>query len=276
MIGAMPAALTGGHGALATCVTSSTGRLVCTSTTGLGAAFFVFLILEIAILVVSIVAAVQIVTKAGYSGWWVLTAIVPILNIVMFLVFAFSDWPVRRELAGLRSPWGSPGGGAYGSPPGSWGGPGPWGGGAAAPWSTSDPLRPDRRRARRDLRGPAGDVRTDRLGAGRGEPRAVRPGVELPGRGGSFPVGRGGPVVVSGPGWGAVPHVVDPTGATRLGPGRLVPDPRRPPPLLGRRGVDRPLRVTGGPGWARGGRRARRSRRTACPGRQRRARPSGC
>lgn len=142
MIGAMPAALTGGHGTLATCVTSSTGRLVCTSTTGLGAAFFVFLILEIAILVVSIVAAVQIVTKAGYSGWWVLTAIVPILNIVMFLVFAFSDWPVRRELAGLRSPWGSPGGGAYGSPPGSWGGPGPWGGGAAAPWSTSDPYAP--------------------------------------------------------------------------------------------------------------------------------------
>jgi uncharacterized membrane protein len=38
---------------------------------------------------------VRIVQKAGYTGWWVLVLIIPILNLIMFLIFAFSDWPMR-------------------------------------------------------------------------------------------------------------------------------------------------------------------------------------
>lgn len=52
-----------------------------------------------AITVLMLIGSVAIVRKAGYSGWWVLTGFVPMLNIVMFLVFAFSDWPVSRATA---------------------------------------------------------------------------------------------------------------------------------------------------------------------------------
>lgn len=56
-----------------------------------------------AIWVVMLLAYVSIIRRAGYSGWWVLIGLVPIANIVMFLVFAFKEWPVQRELAQLRS-----------------------------------------------------------------------------------------------------------------------------------------------------------------------------
>jgi hypothetical protein len=57
----------------------------------------------IGFLVLYIAAFVKIISKAGYSGWWVLVGIVPILNVIMFFVFAFSDWPVLQELRQLRS-----------------------------------------------------------------------------------------------------------------------------------------------------------------------------
>lgn len=59
-------------------------------------------IVGIAAWVVMLLAYVSIIRRAGYSGWWVLIGLVPIANIVMFLVFAFKEWPVQRELAQLR------------------------------------------------------------------------------------------------------------------------------------------------------------------------------
>src|SRR5271165_7166823 len=82
-----------------------------------GAAGGVFVIFWLAGVVASIVAGVKILTKAGYSGWWILICLVPIVNFVMFLVFAFSDWPSLQNR-----------GGGYGPPPG--GGP---------TWSASSP-----------------------------------------------------------------------------------------------------------------------------------------
>lgn len=61
------------------------------------------LVIYLAFLVVIVIAYVRIIQKAGYSGWWVLVGIVPILNVVMFLVFAFSRWPVLREREALRA-----------------------------------------------------------------------------------------------------------------------------------------------------------------------------
>ncbi len=61
------------------------------------------LVLYIAVAVIFFIAYVRIIQKAGYSGWWVLVGLVPILNVVMFLVFAFSRWPVLRERDALRS-----------------------------------------------------------------------------------------------------------------------------------------------------------------------------
>lgn len=56
----------------------------------------------IVIWLVFIIAYIKIITKAGYSGWWVLILLVPIANIVMLLVFAYKEWPIQRELAELR------------------------------------------------------------------------------------------------------------------------------------------------------------------------------
>jgi hypothetical protein len=51
----------------------------------------------IAVAVFVFIAWAQIFTKAGYSGWLCLLFLIPIVNIVIFFWFAFSNWPVRRE-----------------------------------------------------------------------------------------------------------------------------------------------------------------------------------
>ncbi|MFF2620922.1 DUF805 domain-containing protein [Oerskovia jenensis] len=61
------------------------------------------LIVWAAVAIIFLIAYIQIIRKAGYSGWWVLVGIVPLLNVVMFLVFAFSTWPVTRERDALRA-----------------------------------------------------------------------------------------------------------------------------------------------------------------------------
>ena len=57
----------------------------------------------VALVLLILIGWVKILTKAGYSGWWVLIGFVPLVNFIMLLVFAFSDWPVLREMRGLRS-----------------------------------------------------------------------------------------------------------------------------------------------------------------------------
>ena len=39
----------------------------------------------------------EIVHKAGYSRIWILVWFVPLLNIIMLWVFAFSRWPARSK-----------------------------------------------------------------------------------------------------------------------------------------------------------------------------------
>jgi uncharacterized membrane protein YhaH (DUF805 family) len=39
---------------------------------------------------------VRILKKAGYSGWWSVLMVVPLVNIVMVWVFAFADWPALK------------------------------------------------------------------------------------------------------------------------------------------------------------------------------------
>jgi len=50
-----------------------------------------------------VIAYIRIIQKAGYSGWWILIGLVPIVNVIMFLVFAYSRWPIQRENAELRA-----------------------------------------------------------------------------------------------------------------------------------------------------------------------------
>jgi uncharacterized membrane protein len=63
----------------------------------------VALFISLAILLVLMWPYVKIVKKAGYSGWQVLWMFVPIVNLVMLFVFAFSRWPIEEKVERLES-----------------------------------------------------------------------------------------------------------------------------------------------------------------------------
>jgi hypothetical protein len=42
----------------------------------------------------------QLFSKAGYSGWWSLLMVVPLVNLIALYVLAFSKWPSLRGSAG--------------------------------------------------------------------------------------------------------------------------------------------------------------------------------
>jgi hypothetical protein len=59
------------------------------------------LIVALVFTVIMIVPYVMIIRKAGYSGWWVLTLFVPIVNLIMLWVFALARWPVEDRASGV-------------------------------------------------------------------------------------------------------------------------------------------------------------------------------
>lgn len=63
----------------------------------------VSLFISLAILLVLMWPYVKIVQKAGYSGWHVLWMFLPIVNLVMLFVFAFSRWPIEEKVDRLES-----------------------------------------------------------------------------------------------------------------------------------------------------------------------------
>jgi hypothetical protein len=74
-----------------------------------GAAAGVIILIYLAVAILMIIATTKILSKAGYSGWWVLIGLVPIANVVMYVVFAFSDWPALRGRGTPVEPsWPSP------------------------------------------------------------------------------------------------------------------------------------------------------------------------
>jgi len=51
-------------------------------------------LLVVALLIWAFVAVFgRILNRAGYSRWWLLTMVVPLLNVIMLWVFAFANWP---------------------------------------------------------------------------------------------------------------------------------------------------------------------------------------
>lgn len=39
----------------------------------------------------------RVITKAGFSGWWALLGVVPLINLIALWVFAFTKWPSASE-----------------------------------------------------------------------------------------------------------------------------------------------------------------------------------
>jgi len=70
---------------------------------------FVMIILAFAIFVGLIVLAIEILafcrifSRAGYCWAFGLLALVPFGTLIMLLILAFADWPIRRELRALKS-----------------------------------------------------------------------------------------------------------------------------------------------------------------------------
>jgi hypothetical protein len=67
----------------------------------IGGLFFILFVLAMWAFMVFV--AGTIFRKAGYSFWFGLLMLVPLANIIWLLIFAFSEWPVHRELNHLRS-----------------------------------------------------------------------------------------------------------------------------------------------------------------------------
>jgi hypothetical protein len=76
----------------------------------------IYVLVLLAFLAFSILCNYMIAKKAGFNPWLSLLMLVPIANLVVFLIFVFSEWPVTSENNALRAQLA--GGGGYGPPPG--------------------------------------------------------------------------------------------------------------------------------------------------------------
>ncbi len=88
--------------------------------------FTVFALIGLIAIAFSIVLHWRIAAKAGYPGAYSLLMLIPLVNVVVYIIFAFTEWPIERALRG-----GGPGPGATMSPNSSYVPPG--GGGYAPP-----------------------------------------------------------------------------------------------------------------------------------------------
>jgi hypothetical protein len=53
----------------------------------------VTIFMPLLVLMVFGIPIVQILRRAGHSGWWAIIAFVPLLNLIGLWVFAFARWP---------------------------------------------------------------------------------------------------------------------------------------------------------------------------------------
>ena len=68
----------------------------------LGIAELIIVLFFVGIAVVSLVPWFMIYKKAGYNPAMGCLMFIPIANIVMLFVLAFSQWPIERELQNAR------------------------------------------------------------------------------------------------------------------------------------------------------------------------------
>jgi hypothetical protein len=47
--------------------------------------------------IIPVVVFGPVAKKAGYSRWWSLTMIIPLVNLIMLWVFAFVKWPNEQD-----------------------------------------------------------------------------------------------------------------------------------------------------------------------------------
>jgi hypothetical protein len=53
--------------------------------------------------IVWVFLTVLIIRKAGYSGVQIILLFVPVVNLVLFVWFALTEWPIQKELRELKT-----------------------------------------------------------------------------------------------------------------------------------------------------------------------------
>jgi uncharacterized membrane protein YhaH (DUF805 family) len=61
-----------------------------------GAEGLVGLIIIAVWVLVFIVPAAKVLRRVGFSGWWSILAVVPLVGIIAFWIFAFVRWPIDK------------------------------------------------------------------------------------------------------------------------------------------------------------------------------------
>jgi len=56
-------------------------------------------IIVLVVVATYLVPVTQILRRTGFSGWLCVLALIPMVNLVLFWVFAFAPWPRDRSAA---------------------------------------------------------------------------------------------------------------------------------------------------------------------------------
>jgi hypothetical protein len=57
------------------------------------AAYSIFVLI---LLVVTLILNWRIAAKSGFPGWYSLGMLIPVVNLILYILFAFVEWPVER------------------------------------------------------------------------------------------------------------------------------------------------------------------------------------
>jgi hypothetical protein len=60
---------------------------------GIGAPEIIIIFVVLVFILIPLIFVSKILNKAGFSGWFSLLSIVPLVNLIFLWVFAFIDWP---------------------------------------------------------------------------------------------------------------------------------------------------------------------------------------
>lgn len=69
---------------------------------GLAAFMGAYAIFVIVAIIFGLIINWRIASKAGYAGALSLLMLVPLVNLVIVILFAFTEWPIERELRAAR------------------------------------------------------------------------------------------------------------------------------------------------------------------------------
>lgn len=62
----------------------------------MGSMSYIHWVIVLVMLATYLVPVAQVLRRTGFSGWLAVLALIPLVNLVLFWVFAFAPWPRDR------------------------------------------------------------------------------------------------------------------------------------------------------------------------------------